>query len=79
MSPMTFENVLINGVLVSVLGFFIRVWINGINRSLEQLKKDVNSKVDIATCERTHRLIDRIAHTHGSLGSSGEVIDQYTG
>ena len=66
--------ILINGTLVVILGFFIKMWINGLKSSIDKLERDLGKKVDITVCERAHSLVDRQAHTHGTLGSAGEVI-----
>ena len=81
------ENIAVTVVLIVTLGFFIKVWINGVksaneriekklDEAITKIEKELKSKVDIFTCERVHRIIDRHAHSHGSLGTSGEVIDQ---
>ena len=65
---------LVNSVLVVALGFFIKSWMNDIKEKIRELKIELSGKTDSKMCERLHREIEQYAHTHGELGSSGEVV-----
>jgi hypothetical protein len=71
-----FEPIVVNAVLVIVLGFFIKVWINGIKEAIQKIEDELENKVDKALCDRAHFLVDRFSHTHGQHGAAGETIDQ---
>lgn len=64
----------INSVLVLALGFFIKVWMNDLKDKVNDLKKELYGKMDTKTCDFLHKDIKKYAHTHGDLGSSGEVV-----
>jgi len=63
-----------NSALVVILGFFIRMWMASIKESLNEIKDDLDEKVSKETCGMHHKELRRGAHTHGILGSAGEVI-----
>jgi hypothetical protein len=56
-----------NSALFVVGLFFIKKWIN-------DLEKKIDGKAEKETCEKTHLLLDKYAHSHAEAGSSGEVV-----
>jgi hypothetical protein len=60
-----------NSLLVVVLGFFIKMWIDDLKKSITKLQDE---KVDVKTCKLFHESIGKKVHSHGSLGQAGEVI-----
>jgi len=50
------------------------MWINSIKESLAEIKDELNDKVSREMCGAHHKDLRRGAHTHGILGSAGEVI-----
>jgi hypothetical protein len=57
----------LNSGLLAVSLFFIKKWFS-------DLEKKIDKKAERETCESTHRMLDKFAHTHASVGSAGEVI-----
>ena len=53
--------------LLFVSMFFIKKWFS-------DLEKKIDRKAERETCEKTHEILDKIAHTHAVSGSAGEVV-----
>jgi hypothetical protein len=47
--------------------FFIKKWFS-------DLEKKIDRKAEKETCEKTHEILDKLAHTHATSGSAGEVV-----
>jgi hypothetical protein len=58
---------LLNSALLFVSIFFIKKWFSDLERKIDK-------KAEKETCEKTHSMIDKLAHTHALSGSSGEVV-----
>ncbi len=56
-----------NSALFVVGLFFIKKWIN-------DLEKKIDGKAEKETCEKTHEILDRFAHSHATVGNAGEVV-----
>jgi hypothetical protein len=56
-----------NSALFVVGLFFIKKWIN-------DLEKKIDGKAEKATCDKTHEILDKLAHTHATAGTAGEVV-----
>ena len=63
-----------NSLLIIILGFFIKSWMYGIKESINNINEKLEEKVDIKTCDGFHKEISKKSHTHGNLGTAGEVI-----
>jgi hypothetical protein len=57
----------LNSGLIIVLGFFMKKWIN-------DLERKIDGKADKTTCDKTHDILDKYAHSHALSGTSGEVV-----
>jgi hypothetical protein len=57
----------LNSGLIIILGFFVKKWIH-------DLELKVDKKAEKETCENTHSLLNRLAHSHASAGQAGEVV-----
>jgi hypothetical protein len=57
----------LNSALLVVSLFFIKKWFS-------DLEKKIDKKAERETCEKTHEIIDKLAHTHAVAGSAGEVV-----
>ena len=58
---------LLNSALLGVATLFIKKWFS-------DLEKKIDKKAERETCEKTHEIIDKLAHTHATAGSAGEVV-----
>lgn len=57
----------LNTSLLFISIFFIKKWFS-------DLEKKIDKKAERETCEKTHEIIDKLAHTHATAGSAGEVV-----
>jgi hypothetical protein len=57
----------LNSALLFISLFFIKKWFS-------DLEKKIDKKAEKETCEKTHEMLDRFAHSHASGGSAGEVV-----
>lgn len=55
------------GALWLVSTFFIKKWINDLERKIDK-------KAEKETCDKTHEILDKLAHKHAVSGQAGEVI-----
>jgi archaellum biogenesis protein FlaJ (TadC family) len=56
-----------NSGLLLIGLFFIKKWIS-------DLEKKIDGKADKTTCDKTHDMLDRFAHSHATGGNAGEVV-----
>jgi hypothetical protein len=68
-------------ILIAVLGFFIKMWINGIKTDIlgvktdiAEIKADLKEKADTEICRRIHEGVDKMLHRHAVTGASGEAV-----
>lgn len=55
--------IIINALTVAALGFFIRMWITGVNQQLKDMRQEYKTKVeDTLCCERRKQLNEKIVH-----------------
>jgi len=64
----------INTLLLVIVGFLIRLWINGVKESISEIHESMENKTDKELCEFAHGEIEKYAHSHATSGSAGEVI-----
>jgi hypothetical protein len=57
----------LNSVLWLTTVFFIKKWFS-------DLEKKIDGKANKDTCEKTHEMLDKLAHTHAQSGTAGEVV-----
>lgn len=57
----------LNSFLLLISMFFIKKWFH-------DLEKKIDKKAERETCEKTHEIIDKLAHTHAVAGQAGEVV-----
>lgn len=58
---------LLNSGLLFVATLFIKKWFSDLERKIDR-------KAEKETCEATHKMLDRMAHTHAQSGTAGEVV-----
>ncbi len=75
--------IIVNAGAIGCAIFFIKLWMNTLKETQNKLREDndklrdrLDLKVDVLSCDRMHRLVEKIAHTHGSTGSAGEMINR---
>lgn len=56
-----------NSILLVVGIFFIKKWI-------KDLETKIDKKAEKETCDKTHELLDKFAHSHAKAGSAGEMV-----
>ncbi len=56
-----------NLLLGSILGYFIKRWI-------QEIKSELDKKTDSKQCKLFHDIINARIHTHAKSGQAGEVI-----
>jgi hypothetical protein len=70
--------IIANVATVGLLGFFVRLWINGVNRNIEVIFGKLDKKVEDTLCaERRERLTDdQDDHCRKNEGSFTEVFSR---
>ena len=58
----------LNSALLFIATLFIKKWFS-------DLEKKIDKKAERETCEKTHSMLDKIAHTHAQAGAAGEVVN----
>lgn len=64
----------LNSVLLGVALFFIKMWIARLREDIKELKEELREKANQGTCDRIHAGVDRLLHSHASVGAAGEVV-----
>jgi hypothetical protein len=58
---------LVNSGLLFIATLFIKKW-------LSDIEKKIDGKAEKETCDKTHAMLDKMAHTHATAGAAGEVV-----
>ena len=61
-------------VLLGLVGICAAVIVVLITLVWKYLTRSIDGKVDQDMCDREHKKVDRMLHSHAKTGSAGEVI-----
>jgi hypothetical protein len=64
----------VNAFLVTALGAFVKIWMNGLRDDIKSVKEDLKGKASVETCRRIHEGVDKLLHRHAASGSAGEAV-----
>ena len=68
--------IIANGVTIVMLGFFVRLWINGVNEKIKETLAKLDQKVEDRLCtERRERIEDsHVDHCNKNVASFTEAF-----